>query len=69
MSKQPDPIIKLQVDMPKSLRSRLKTLSVKLGITMGDLVIKLISETRTLQQLEQEAFREEANQTPDDAVE
>lgn len=54
-SKEVD-IVQLRVDVPTAFRSRLKALSARMGITMGELVVKL-SENQ-LRELEKQFFKD-----------
>lgn len=54
-SKEVD-IVQLRVDVPTAFRSRLKALSARMGITMGELVVKL-SESQ-LRELEKQFFKD-----------
>lgn len=49
--------VQLRVDVPESFRARLKAQSARMGITMGELVVKLAEEGVTLRQLEEDALR------------
>ncbi|HEY9871853.1 MAG TPA: hypothetical protein V6D12_00335 [Candidatus Obscuribacterales bacterium] len=49
-------IVQLRVDVPTAFRSRLKALSARMGITMGELVVKL-SENQ-LRELEKQFFKD-----------
>ena len=56
MEKQAERTVQLRVDIPEALRTRLKTQSVRRGITMGDLLQDLIE--KPLKDLEIEALEE-----------
>ena len=45
MPENKDKLIVLQVHVPESFRTRLKMQSVRLGITMGDLLLQLTEQT------------------------
>ena len=49
--------VQLRVDVPEPFRARLKAQSARMGITMGELVIKLAEEAITLRQLEEESLK------------
>ena len=56
MAKDTVKIAKLRVDIPDSLRTRLKTQAVRRGVTMGDLLQDLLDQP--LRELELEALEE-----------
>jgi hypothetical protein len=47
----------LRVEVPETLRNRLKAQSARMQITMGELVEKLIDEPITLRELEIETLK------------
>lgn len=49
--------VMLRVEVPESLRNRLKAQSARMQITMGELVEKLIDEPITLRELELETLK------------
>lgn len=49
--------VMLRVEVSSALRNRLKAQSARMGITMGELVERLVDEQTTLKQLELEAFK------------
>jgi hypothetical protein len=49
--------VMLRVEVPETLRDRLKVQSARMKINMGELVEKLIEEPITLKELEREAFK------------
>ena len=49
--------VMLRVEVPETLRDRLKVQSARMKINMGELVQKLIEEPITLKELEREAFK------------
>jgi hypothetical protein len=49
--------VMLRVEVSEALRSRLKAQSARMGITMGELVEKLVEEPITLKELELEALK------------
>ena len=49
--------VMLRVEVPESLRNRLKAQSAQMQITMGELVEKLIDEPITLRELELETLK------------
>lgn len=51
-------LVMLRVEVPETLRSRLRAQSVRMNITMGELVEKLADEPITLKQLERESLKD-----------
>lgn len=49
--------VMLRVEVPKALRNRLKAQSARMGMTMGELVERLVDEPTTLKELEVEALK------------
>ncbi len=49
--------VMLRVEVPETLRNRLKAQSARMQITMGELVEKLIDEPITLRELELETLK------------
>ncbi len=49
--------VMLRVEVPETLRNRLKAQSARMQITMGELVEKLIDEPVTLRELELETLK------------
>lgn len=49
--------VMLRVEVSKALRNRLKAQSARMGMTMGELVERLVDEPITLKELELEAFK------------
>lgn len=49
--------VMLRVEVPESFRNRLKAQSARMGITMGELVKKLVDEPITLKELERGALK------------
>lgn len=49
--------VQLRVDVSESFRARLKAQSARMGITMGELVVKLAEEEITLRQLEEDFLK------------
>ncbi|MFB2982329.1 hypothetical protein [Microseira sp. BLCC-F43] len=49
--------VMLRVEVPETLRNRLKAQSARMQITMGELVEKLIDEPITLRELEIETLK------------
>lgn len=56
MDKHAEKTVQLRVDIPESLRTRLKTQAVRRGVTMGDLLQDLLD--KPLRGLELEALEE-----------
>jgi hypothetical protein len=55
-SKDKDTVM-LRVEVSEALRNRLKAQSARMGMTMGELVERLVDEPITLKQLEREALK------------
>jgi hypothetical protein len=51
-------LVQLRVDVPSAFRARLKAQSARMGITMGELIMQVISEP--LKQLEREAVEKDS---------
>ena len=49
--------VMLRVEVPETLRNRLKAQSARMQITMGELVEKLVDEPITLRELEVKALK------------
>ncbi len=49
--------VMLRVEVSEPLRNRLKAQSARMGITMGELVERLVDEPVTLRELELEALK------------
>ncbi len=49
--------VMLRVEVPEALRNRLKAQSARMGMTMGELVERLVDEPITLKELELEALK------------
>ena len=49
--------VMLRVEVAEALRNRLKAQSARMGITMGELVERLVDEPITLKELELEALK------------
>ena len=49
--------VMLRVEVSEALRNRLKAQSARMGITMGELVERLVDESITLKELELEALK------------
>jgi len=49
--------VMLRVEVSEALRNRLKAQSARMGITMGELVERLVDEPITLKELELEALK------------
>jgi hypothetical protein len=58
MAERDKKLVMLRVEVPETLRSRLRAQSVRMNITMGELVEKLADEPITLKQLERESLKD-----------
>jgi len=58
MAQRDKKLVMLRVEVPETLRSRLRAQSVRMNITMGELVEKLADEPITLKQLERESLKD-----------
>ncbi len=58
MAERDKKVVMLRVEVPETLRSRLRAQSVRMNITMGELVEKLADEPITLKQLERESLKD-----------
>jgi hypothetical protein len=58
MAERDKKVVMLRVEVPETLRSRLRAQSVRMNITMGELVEKLADEAITLKQLERESLKD-----------
>ena len=57
MAEKHKKLVMLRVEVPETLRSRLRAQSVRMNITMGQLVEKLVDEPINLKDLEREALK------------
>jgi hypothetical protein len=58
MAQRDKKLVMLRVEVSETLRSRLRAQSVRMNITMGELVEKLADEPITLKQLERESLKD-----------
>ncbi len=58
MAERDKKLVMLRVEVSETLRSRLRAQSVRMNITMGELVEKLADEPITLKQLERESLND-----------